>query len=89
MAVLTAKDKAALSYIFELDEFKSVKKLFVYLRERATKQLISFDMSTPGADKVIAMLQGQINALDKLTDQWRKYHQDDVDRAVKEQKAKS
>lgn len=84
MAGLTAKDKAALSYLYELDEFKAFKKMCLYLREKATKLIVGVNMAEAGSDKIIAQLQGQINALDAISLLWQKIHKAEIEQTVKD-----
>jgi hypothetical protein len=64
MIVLTTKDKEALSYIYELDEFKSFKKLCDSKRLKIAEQILNVNMADEGSAFRISMLQGQYNALE-------------------------
>lgn len=88
MAVLTTKDRAALGFIYELDEFKSFKKWCNAKRQKVAEQIIGIDMSQDGADKRIAMLQGQAYTLEFFIKEWQKIHRQEIDKAIAEKKPK-
>lgn len=83
---LTPKIRTELAYIFELNEFNSVRKWIKAKQAKITQQMVALDMSTPNADKIIAMWQGQHNALEFLLKEWQKLHKGEIDKAIKDHK---
>lgn len=88
MTGLTLKDRAALSFLYERDEFKAFKKLCALKRQKVADMLIQQDMSSPGADKAVALLQGQAYTLEYLLKEMQQIHRREVDGAVREQTKK-
>lgn len=66
MAGMTPKIKSDLSYLYDLDEFKSLKKFCEIKRDKTAVQLLNLDMSAQGVEKTVAFLQGQAKALEWL-----------------------
>lgn len=84
MTGLTAKERAALAYLTELDEFKAFKKLCTLKRQKVADQILAFNMSQPGATEQAAMLQGQYYALEFILKELQSIHKKEIDAAVKE-----
>lgn len=87
MSGLTLKDKASLAALYELPDFKAFKKLCAVKRQKVMQLLLQQDMSVPGADKRVSMLQGQAYALDMVVQEMQSIHRREIDRAVKEKAA--
>lgn len=66
MAGLTSKNKEELAYIYELDEFRSFKKLCSNKRANLATKILGLDPSQPDFPTQAAMLQGQYYALEYL-----------------------
>jgi hypothetical protein len=79
--LLLPKDRAALAYIYELDEFKSFKKLCLTKRAKIADQIIGCDMSQPGSSERISMLQGQAIALEFILLEIKNYHKQEMQKA--------
>lgn len=86
MAGLTGKERAALAYLYELDEFKAFKKLVANKRVKVAEMLVQKDVSQPGALAQIAMLQGQAYALEYLILEMQQIHKKEIAKATAEQK---
>lgn len=86
MAGLTGKDKEALVYLYELNEFKSFKRWCTVLKNKAKSLMTNVDMRAPGASETIAGLQGQIHALENIDKAWAQFYKKQVAAAKKEQK---
>jgi len=84
MAELLPKDRAALAFIYELDEFKAVKKWCAAKQAKIANQMMNLDMSSPNSEKLIAMWQGQYHALNGLLSEWKKVHKQEIEKALKD-----
>jgi hypothetical protein len=85
MAGLASKDKEALTYIYELNEFKSFKRWCKLLSDRAKVIMSRTDMRAMGASETVAGLQGQIHALENLEKEWQLMYKSQVAKATKDQ----
>lgn len=85
MAGLSVKDKEALSYLYELPEFSSFKKWCRTKRLRVAELLMQQDMSAPGSQQKVAMLQGQAYAFEVLLLELQKIHKKQVEKATHEE----
>lgn len=85
MAGLTGKDKEALSYLYELPEFKSFKKWCGMKKAKAAELLLKLDMSAVGSEKTVTMLQGQAYAFDAILLELQKIHKKQVEKATHEE----
>lgn len=70
------KDKDNLSFLYELDEYKSFVKLCSLKRLRTANEILKVNMAEPGAVERVCMLQGQFNALEFIQLEIKKYHKD-------------
>ncbi len=86
MTGLSGKERTALSYLYELPEFKAFQKLCTLKRQKAADLIIQQDMSVTGADVRISMLQGQVYALEMIVLEMRKIHKTDIEKATVDQK---
>jgi len=69
---LSSKEKEALALLFEMDEYKALKRLMQHERYNIATKLLSIP-----ADQtvVIAHMQGQAHALKELHQMLRKIHE--------------
>jgi len=75
---MNSKDKANLSYLYELDQYKALEKLCKSETKKIADRLLKLDMSQPNSDKTVTLLQGQAMALASLLAQIHKYHKDSM-----------
>lgn len=86
MTGLTAKERSALAFLYELNEFKAFKKLCQVKRDKVAEMIISQDMSISGSDKIISFLQGQAYALEYISKELQSIHKKEINIAIKEAK---
>jgi hypothetical protein len=86
MAELLPKDRAALAFIYELDEFKSLKKWADAKYVETAKQLLKVDMGQPGAPARVGMLQGQAYAFEFMMLELKKIHKTEMEKEFKKKK---
>lgn len=75
--------KDDLAYLYETDEFKSVKRWFASKKEKAAKRLLSVD---PRDVASIAMVQAQLLNLEMILKEWQLIHNETVESAVLEER---
>lgn len=63
---MNKKDKESLSYLYELEQFKSLTKLCNSVRKGIAEKMLHFDLTVDNAERHIAFLQGQAFAIDSL-----------------------
>lgn len=68
------KDKESLSYLYELDQFKSLTRLCNQVTRGIADKLLVVDMTQVNADKTVSFLQGQAFALKSLQAKLRDIH---------------
>lgn len=76
MAELPPKIKEALALLYERPEFKALEKWSENKRLEVAEIILNTDMSSNGADKKVAMLQGQAYAHKIMLLELRKIHKD-------------
>lgn len=76
MAELAQKTKEALALLYERSEFKALEKWSEIKRLEAAEMILNTDMSNNGADKKVALLQGQAYAHKVMLLELRKIHKD-------------
>lgn len=74
MAGLTSKDKETLAYFYETEQYKALEKYCQVKRLAYAELLLQQDMSAVGADKIVAMLQGQVYAMDYMLKEIKSIH---------------
>jgi len=81
MAGLTAKDKEALAYLYELPEFRSFRKWCGTKVATAANMILKVDMGQSGASERVSMLQGQSSALQAMLIELQKIHKKEMAKA--------
>lgn len=71
---MNSKDKANLSYLYELEQYKSFTRFCKSLRLTIAEQLLAYDLTAPNAERHVAFLQGQAFALDSLQKKLKELH---------------
>jgi len=62
MINLSPKIKEALALLYDYPEFKALEQWSEHKASELLEQILGIDMSSPGADKRVAMIQGQVMA---------------------------
>lgn len=75
---MNSKDKQNLSYLYEMDQYKSLEKLCKFETKKIANRLLNLDMTHVNSDKTVTLLQGQALALTNLLAQIHKYHKDSM-----------
>ena len=76
MAGIPRKIKENLALLYEYPEFKALEKWNQIKRANLADQILGVDMSAEGADKRVAMLQGQALAHGLMLLELKKIHKD-------------
>lgn len=71
---MNSKDKENLSYLYELEQYKSFTKFCKTQRLVIAEQLLQYDLTAPNAERHVAFLQGQAFALDALQKKIKELH---------------
>lgn len=67
---MNSKDKENLSYLYELDQFKSLVKLVTQMRRKVADKLLVM----PIDEREMAFLQGQAYSVDSLLKKIKELH---------------
>lgn len=71
---MNSKDKEALAYLYELEQYRALVKLCAQTRKSIADKLLVLDMSTPGTERQVTFLQGQAFSLDSLLKKVEQIH---------------
>lgn len=76
MAELSPKIKEALALLYDYPEFKALEAWNEVKANKFLEQILKIDMSSHGADKRVAMLQGQVLSHRLMLEEIRKIHKE-------------